>query len=352
MPAGRLEEGMTTSPTEGSEARLSALAAAAGLLARGGDLDETLRSILAVAAEATGAELGAVFIAHPDRPDLHLAAAYGLPDEALPGFAAEVVENPDHPIARAVATGSASIGREGIRPGGTATVGADAPLVVARDGIDVTLGVCSLGWRAPHPIDDGERRFLLALADLIAVGVDRAIASSLASERSEWFERLAHTDALTGLANSRTLARVLELELARASRQGGEVSVAVFDVDQFGSLNEQRGREAGDDALRHVAVALAESVRFVDTVARTGADEFVLVAPGSAGVTVARRVLGRVAGIQPVDGMTVSASAGVARFPADGTSADDLMAAARAALQEAKATGAGTLVEATPQPTA
>ena len=343
---------MTTSPTAGPDARLSTLAAAARLLARGGGLDEALGSILAAAAEVTGAELGAIFIAHPDRPDLHLAASYGLADEAAPGFVAEVIGNPDHPIARAAATGSATVAREGLRPDDVATAGTDLPLVVTRDGIDVPLGVVSFGWQAPHPADDAERLFLGALSDLIAVGVDRAIVGSMASERSEWFERLAHTDALTGLANSRTLARVLELELARASRQGGEVSVAVFDIDQFGALNEARGREAGDDALRHVAVALAESVRFVDTVARTGADEFVLVAPGSAGVTVARRVLDRVGAIAPVDDVTVSASAGVARFPSDGTGADELMTAARAALAEARAAGAGTLVEATPQPAA
>ncbi len=340
---------MTASPAPG-ESHLSALAAATGLLARGDGLDQTLGSILAAAAEATGAELGAVFVAHPDRPDLQLAASHGLAEGAIPGFAAEVIGNPDHPIARAAASGSDTIGREGVRPDGIAAVGADLALVVSRDGIDVPLGVVSFGWRAPHAIDEGERLFLGALADLIAVGVDRALIASMASERSEWFERLAHTDALTGLANSRTLARVLELELARASRQGGEVSVAVFDIDRFATLNEQRGREAGDDALRHVAVALAESVRFVDTVARTGADEFVLVAPGSAGVTVARRVLDRVGSIQPVDDMTVTASAGVARFPGDGTSADDLLAAARAALGEARRAGAGTLVEATSQP--
>ena len=102
---------------------------------------------------------------------------------------------------------------------------------------------------------------------------------------------MAHTDPLTGLANERTVARILELELARAGRQGGEVSLAMFDVDDFQATNRSGGHEAGDDVLRRVAAVLAESVRLVDTVGRIGGDEFVLVAPGSAGMTVAQRVL-------------------------------------------------------------
>ncbi len=156
---------------------------------------------------------------------------------------------------------------------------------------------------------------LQAIADLAAVAVDRARLGSLAAERSEWFERMAHTDPLTGLANTRTLGRVLELELARAARQGGEVSVALIDVDGLTGVNEASGHEAGDDVLRAVATVLAESVRLVDTVARYGGDEFVLIAPGAAGMTVAQRVLDGVAGLAEQHGRQISVSVGLARFP-------------------------------------
>ena len=102
---------------------------------------------------------------------------------------------------------------------------------------------------------------------------------------------MAHTDPLTGLANERTVGRILELELARAARQESEVSIVLFDIDDFQATNREGGHQAGDDVLRRVAAVLAESVRLVDTVGRIGGDEFVLVAPGSAGLTVARRVL-------------------------------------------------------------
>jgi diguanylate cyclase (GGDEF)-like protein len=161
---------------------------------------------------------------------------------------------------------------------------------------------------------------------------------------------MSQSDPLTGLANQRTFARVLELELARAGRQGGEVSLALFDVDGFVATNEAGGHEVGDDVLRAVAAVLNESVRLVDTVARIGGDEFVLVAPGSAGVTVARRVLSGVAALAPVGGRPISVSAGIARFPTDGTTADELLDAAAAALARARGEGPATLHESSTQP--
>ena len=128
--------------------------------------------------------------------------------------------------------------------------------------------------------------------------------------------------------------------MARAGRQGSELSLALFDVDDFQSTNRESGREAGDDVLRRVAAVLAESVRLVDTVGRIGGDEFVLVAPGSAGVTVARRVIEGIAALPAVAGRPMSVSAGVARFPVDGSDARDAhRGRRRAALGRAPGSG-------------
>lgn len=326
-------------------AQLTALTDAAGALARGSDLDATIDAILRSAADAVGAAIAAVFLRDPDRADLQLVSVVGMSGDALGSLQAEV-RDPQHPIAIVARDVTAVFGREGVRPDGVRFVGADIPLAVARDGLDLPLGVVSFGWPAPRPLDVNDERLLRAAADLLAVAVDRAHLASLAAERSEWFERMAHTDPLTGLANRRTFDRVLELELARAGRQGGEVSVALFDVDAFGETNASAGHETGDDILRLVAAALAESVRLVDTVARYGGDEFVLIAPGSAGVTVARRVLDAVAALEPVGDHAITVSAGVARFPTDGTSGEELLAAAEAALGEARAAAPGTIASA------
>jgi len=123
------------------------------------------------------------------------------------------------------------------------------------------------------------------------------------------------------------------------------------DLDETRALADLRqeevaiGAEAGD-VLRAVAAVLAGSVRLVDTVGRSGADEFLLVAPGSAGAAVAKRVLEGIAELPAVNGQPVTIATGVARFPSDGTDAESVLAAAQAALDRTRSSGRGQ-VEAT-----
>lgn len=325
---------------------LACLETAAAALARGQDVDGILATLLAAAVPAAGAGHAVLVIQHPDRPDLELAATAGLDADAVDALRTALRDH-EHPVARVVGSGEA-----GERRAADGSLSVDLPLVVGRDGIEMIVGAATFTWPAGHDRTEAGERLARAVADLAAVAVDRARLASTIAERSEWFERLAHTDPLTGLANQRTFARVLELELARASRQASEVSVAIVDVDGLGTINEVAGRAAGDDVLRGVAAIVAESVRLVDTVARHGGDEFVVVAPGSAGVTVARRILEAVKTLPDVGDRRVSVSVGVARFPADGTSADELLVAATNALAASRASGSGGLAEASGQPTA
>jgi diguanylate cyclase (GGDEF)-like protein len=291
----------------------SILVEAAATAARSSDLDTTLNALLQLVVQASDATDAAVYLQDPDRPGLHFAGAVGITAEA-----AESAPN-------GVEAGPGSL-----------------PLVVTLDYNDVVLGVLAVG-REGSPADV-DSPVLRALADLLAIAVDRARLAATASERSDWFERMAHTDPLTGLANERTVGRILELELARAGRQESEVSVVLFDIDDFQATNREAGQHAGDDVLRRVAAVLAESVRLVDTVGRIGGDEFVLIAPGSAGLTVARRVIEGIVSLPAVAGRPVTVSAGVARFPADGTDAETLLEAAATALGQARADGRGQAV--------
>jgi diguanylate cyclase (GGDEF)-like protein len=320
----------------------STLPAAIMAVATAANLDEALRAILQTGTESLGAVSAAVLLADPDRPGLQLAAATGL-DAAAATTLAEDAQDPGHPFASVATTRVANFDREAMTADGTTWVTSYVPLVSIVGGVETGLGALGMTWESGRALAEDDRNLLLALGSLAAIAVDRARLASTAAERSEWFERMAHTDPLTGIANERTVGRVLELELARAGRQGGEVSLALFDIDDFRSANERDGRDVGDDILRRVAAVLAESVRLVDTVGRIGGDEFVLVAPGSAGAMVARRVQEGIAALPVVAGRAVSVSAGVARFPVDAGDAESLIAAATDALIRAKDTGAGSV---------
>ncbi len=314
------------------------LSAAIAALAHGITLEEALGGIAASLVGAVGAESAAVVIADPDRSDLDVAATSGL-DTAGAATVAAAVADDAHPLAVAARTGTATWGTESA-----------VPLTVTVDGTDAVLGAVGVTWPAGTAPDADARAATGAFGDLLAVAIDRARLGSMASERSEWFERMAHLDPLTGLTNSRTFARVLELEIVRAGRQGSEVAVAIFDVDDFRAVNDAGGHAAGDDVLRTVAAAIAESVRLVDTVARYGGDEFIIVAPGSGGSAVAQRILDAVAALPAVADRTISVSAGIARFPGDGSTTEELLGAAERALGDAKAGGQSSIAEASSQP--
>ena len=311
---------------------LDALAAGVAAAVHGTDLDDGIGSLVGAAIAAVGATSAMVSLQDPDRPDPELTVTIGL-DEAAQAAAVAAVADANHPLTVAARD------RVETRAGSTIAL----PLIAGRSGIEEALGAIAITFADDAAADAADPTYLGLLADMASLTVDRARLASAIAERSDWFERLAHTDPLTGLANLRTISRVLELELARAGRQGSEVSVALFDIDGLATTNTEAGRDAGDDVLRSVASILAASVRLVDTVARYGGDEFLLVAPGSAGAMVAQRVLDGVAELETVGGRAVSVTAGVARFPTDGTDAETVIDAAKGALGRARADRRGTV---------
>jgi diguanylate cyclase (GGDEF)-like protein len=321
------------------------LAAAVAIVARGRTPDDDLRTILDQLVGAVGASAASVFLWDAERGALALAASVGLDGPAAEALEAAVGADPEHPIARTAHDQAPELAVESGPTGITATT-STAPLRIAHEGVEEPIGTLAVQRAGTWRMSDAEAGLVSAFADLAAITVDRARLTTAASERSEWAERVSHTDALTGLANARTLSRVLELEVVRSGRQGTDLSVILFDVDGLAEANGAVGPAAGDDILREVAAVLAETVRLVDTVARWGGDEFLLVAPGAAGLIVAQRVLDAVAARPAIAGRQYTVSAGVARFPADGATPDELVAAAEAALRTAKSSGPGALAAA------
>jgi diguanylate cyclase (GGDEF)-like protein len=327
----------------------TSFAAAARALARGGNLDERLEALLVHGRRAAGIPDASLYLLGEDAQSFVPAGVPNLTADQLHRLTLHV-EGDDDALVRAVRERRAVSGASAAADGGTG--GLHLPLFVEDDnGAQEVEGV--LVAPATDPAGDAAV-VLTAIADLAAIAIRQARLELALAERADWYDRVAHTDPLTGLANRRTFDRVLELELARAARQQGPVSVALFDVDDLAGINERQGAEAGDDVLRLIASTLADSVRLVDTVARYGRDEFVLVAPGAAGRTVAQRVLDGVARASQETGLPIGLRVGLAVFPEDGATAEDLIGAAAEALGRAKHGGAGTIVaaEAASPPTA
>jgi diguanylate cyclase (GGDEF)-like protein/PAS domain S-box-containing protein len=155
----------------------------------------------------------------------------------------------------------------------------------------------------------------------------------------EQIRQLSLTDPLTGLANYRRLLDALDSEVRRCSRTARSFAVLLLDLDGLKRINDDHGHPVGSRALCRVANVLRKHCREIDTAARYGGDEFVVVLP-EAGREAARHVAQRITDESRNDGdePTISVSAGAAVFPHDGTTIDELLDAADRALYREKRT--------------
>lgn len=203
----------------------------------------------------------------------------------------------------------------------------------------------------------GEAHGLLHLAgtaadERFALNVASQIALAMANVKlRESLQIQAVRDALTGLYNRRYLEQALERELQRSVREKTPVSLIMVDIDLFKRINDTMGHAAGDDVLRELGRFLESQLRTYDIACRFGGEEFTLILPGSSvdnAVRQAERIRTGVKEVafvsegKPIGPITISL--GVAAYPADGETAEDLLAAADAALYRAKAEGRNRVV--------
>jgi diguanylate cyclase (GGDEF)-like protein len=148
---------------------------------------------------------------------------------------------------------------------------------------------------------------------------------------------MAVSDPLTGLANYRRLIGVLEAELDRSRRTQRPFSVVLLDMDGLKTINDHYGHLTGSRALVRLGKILRSHSRAIDTPARYGGDEFVLVLP-EAGRAIAARVASRIRErlLAETEPPALSVSAGVAAYPEDGDTPEKLLAAADRALYRMK----------------
>ncbi len=195
----------------------------------------------------------------------------------------------------------------------------------------------------------------LCKTDMSAALLERSIRYAIERKRSEQALVVeARRDPLTGLHNRISLNERLELALQRQSRSDKGLALILIDLDGFKAINDTLGHQAGDELLVILADRLKQTVRPYDLVARLGGDEFVILVEDldaddtihehrACGDTnaiqgLANRVFAAICEPACVDGMpiNVSASLGIARCPADSTTAEQLLHRADEAMYQAK----------------
>lgn len=137
-------------------------------------------------------------------------------------------------------------------------------------------------------------------------------------------QRLSREDSLTGLHNRRHVDEYLRRESERIHRYGGELSIALLDLDHFKSVNDDFSHQVGDEVLRQVADLLRQEARSSDLVARYGGEEFLIALPSTSGdgalvvVERVRRAIEAHDWEAVVPGLTLTISGGVASIDEDG----------------------------------
>jgi diguanylate cyclase (GGDEF)-like protein/putative nucleotidyltransferase with HDIG domain len=290
-------------------------------LARSLDPLQSARVAATALADLTGAAVAAAYLAEQDGT-LALAASAGRSSDALD----DAVPN----LARRAAAERIFVRERAAELAGLEDVGALAVPCIAHGEL---LGVLLLV--APSSRDASTA---LTIAELAAASFENARRFALT------FAEARH-DLLTSLPNHRAFGEHLDTVLRGALSSEGQVSLVLLDLDDFKRVNDTLGHPAGDEVLRTFGRTVRRAVRSGEEVFRAGGEEFAIIVRGDAdtGRAVAERVRGAVAR-QGAERPFPTVSAGVAGFPNDARTKDELVHKADVALYAAKRAGKNVVV--------
>lgn len=179
------------------------------------------------------------------------------------------------------------------------------------------------------------------------------VASNISArhDMEEQLRTLSQTDSLTGLSNRRRFSEMATEELTRGIRYNHPISILIFDIDHFKTINDNFGHQAGDEALVELAQVVLDCTRESDSVARWGGEEFTVLMPFTglvAAASVAEKIKEKVAQHPFKNGLKLTVSIGVAEWQLHDESVDSLVSRADDALYQAKETGRNRIILAPP----
>ena len=306
------------------------------------DLDRILHVVLESAMVSTRASGGMLLLLNPSRDQLVLSASRGLEvplDLVLPvghGVSGQVAQAAE-PVRGRIGHGPGELAPAPGEPSDTSFIA--VPLMSSG----AVVGVLDLfGSASGEGFDERDLATIRTFASQATVAVNNVLLHEEA-------QRLSITDALTGLWNYRYFTLTIGKEIERATRFERPLSLLMLDLDHFKTVNDTFGHPRGDAVLIELAKRIKSQVRDVDTVARYGGEEVVIILPETddgGAVQAAERIRsivgGSAFGSADEAPITVTVSIGVAVFPQHGASATTLLARADEALYDAKRAGRDT----------
>ena len=253
------------------------------------------------------------------------------------GEASRLAHAPGNPVFGVFDSGVRVVAEAAVLPFAWAQDAAVTAIVPVRADQRVRGVLCVLKGAA-RALGAEELSFVEAAVNVLSSGLQR-----IDSEGQLAF--LAQFDPLTGLPNRTLLSDRFAQTIVQARRHGAPLGVLFIDLDEFKLVNDTLGHAAGDELLKEAARRLQATVRTGDTVARISGDEFAVVVPDLArpedAALVAQKIIDQLAAPFALGGheIFITASIGIAAFPADGENAETLLGAADAAMYRAKQSG-------------
>ena len=315
------------------------------------DSADLFNIIIEKAAEIVGAEQGSLMLLNEEGHEIEVKATKGLNQAILShvrirpgeGIAGSVLEKGMPLVVSNIEEDKRTSRSNRVRYKTKSFI--SMPLKVR----DKCIGLLNLADKADgSEFSDKDIKILEAIALYSAVAIERRVYY----QSSVNLRKISITDSLTGLLNRRYFEERISEEMERSKRHGQPFSLIILDIDDFKRFNDTYGHLCGDEALKNTANEIRRCVRIIDIAARYGGEEFAIILPttekedaGLIGERIRSEIEGMPFNIKEAEkAVKQTVSLGIASYPGDASSVEELINNADRALYRAKGLGKNRVV--------